>query len=403
MFRKLFLLTVLLPNALLAEHAQIGPLVEIEADGRILFTRIVDIDQDGRNDLLIGDGEDFVFDGPLYIHYNISESENPVFQRDQIFEIINGVNNASIHDLDRDGDLDIMTTTANANGIWWLENIGGNPLDFTPHDISENLSDIFELHVADFDGDENLDFLFHTRLITDQTTTGIHVVTNDNGDMTQFTEHEVEIYPNGSFASLAVGDFNNDGKPDIVGHEDIFNQSTQYIVYLNESDENGLSFSEIPLSFSPVLTEILSIDIENDHWSDFIGFGANTLTLFHNQKTNPVSFQQMTIATSNGRMHDGEVADMDYDGDEDVVYTARPSSGSSLDEVFFLENEKGIFSEHKMGSISGRSVDIALGELNQTESSYDLLYGANGAQFAGYALTNIFRPVQVSADFWRIE
>jgi len=64
-----------------------------------------------------------------------------------------------IADLDRDGDPDFIVTASNGNRILWFENLGGSPLAFRSHVVTELTLGPNSVDVADLDGDGDLDVL----------------------------------------------------------------------------------------------------------------------------------------------------------------------------------------------------------------------------------------------------
>ncbi|MCC6321207.1 MAG: VCBS repeat-containing protein [Phycisphaerales bacterium] len=110
---------------------------------------VVDLDRDGRIDLVIGRNTWF---------HNISGSSLPNFVERDLGG--SSADNFEIADLDLDGDLDLLDTDPNSNGVdrsfGWLENLGGNPITFTRH-LVPTAGDARAAGLADFDQDGDLD------------------------------------------------------------------------------------------------------------------------------------------------------------------------------------------------------------------------------------------------------
>jgi len=63
-------------------------------------------------------------------------------------------------DFDQDGDLDVFTASAHERGVWWHENEGeGSNQKFTRHTLTEEMSETHAIAYADVNGDGRKDFV----------------------------------------------------------------------------------------------------------------------------------------------------------------------------------------------------------------------------------------------------
>ena len=129
----------------------------------------------------------------------------------------------SIADLDRDGDPDIVYSNGDAfdyapansrpwQGVQWLENLGD--LRFAFHRIAD-LSGASSPQVADLDGDGDLDVAVASANNDWDHAAAPSLVWLENNGRQQFTAHAIASAPT-HLITLAVGDMNRDGKPDLV-------------------------------------------------------------------------------------------------------------------------------------------------------------------------------------------
>ncbi len=123
-------------------------------------------------------------------------------------------------DLDKDGDLDLVLPQGDNledryswpqgyHGCVWLENDGKGA--FKPHQIA-HFGGTYAAAVADFDGDGDMDVVLVSYLADPMSSS---IVWLENDGRQNFTTLQVDTAPVG-LVTVAAGDLNGDGKPDIV-------------------------------------------------------------------------------------------------------------------------------------------------------------------------------------------
>jgi len=134
-----------------------------------------------------------------------------------------GSSGIQVVDLDKDGDLDVLLTHGDTfddkilkpyHGIQWLENKGTFP--FTAHDLA-TLPGVHRAEAADLDGDGDLDIVACALVSSDdaETATLPALVWLEQTRPGGFARHVIEVgLP--THATLAVGDYDQDGDVDIV-------------------------------------------------------------------------------------------------------------------------------------------------------------------------------------------
>lgn len=115
---------------------------------------VVDLDQDGDQDILTGIGGDSTNLG--YILWWVNDG-NQNFTHEVIAHHSAGISSIYPVDLDADGDLDVLTATLFRGAIWW-ENLGDQV--FIEHRLHpyEEIS-FLDIHAADLNGDGDLDII----------------------------------------------------------------------------------------------------------------------------------------------------------------------------------------------------------------------------------------------------
>jgi hypothetical protein len=113
--------------------------------------------------------------------------------------------------VDGDDDLDILGAAEASDDISWWENTTGDGTSLTQHTISDAFDGAHAVHVADFDGDDDLD-------VVGGAYTADHIVWWENtaGDGSAWTAHTIDADFNGA-ESVYADDVDGDGDPDVIG------------------------------------------------------------------------------------------------------------------------------------------------------------------------------------------
>ncbi len=126
-------------------------------------------------------------------------------------------------DLDRDGDTDLLLIRGDNlelvyhhpqpyHGCWWLEN-GGN-LEFTAHRISD-LGGTYAVAPADLDQDGDVDVVLASMFNDWRSEGSASLIWLENDGQQHFRAWQIADRPS-HLSTVACGDLNGDGRPDIV-------------------------------------------------------------------------------------------------------------------------------------------------------------------------------------------
>nr|NLU60585.1 VCBS repeat-containing protein [Pseudomonas sp. BIGb0427] len=226
-------------------------------------------------------------------------------------------------DFDNDGDADILYQTGGNGSLWAFARSNGNG-SFTLQSLAQSPFAGLSLpdhtgsnyHVADFDGDGDLDVLAGVN-----STTGTYL-RNDGGS---FSSQSTASFPAPAAGSrMLAADFDNDGDADLLYQTGANGTGFAYA----RSNGNG-TFTLLTLAQSPFAgltlpdhngSNYYAADIDGDGDIDVLA-GSNATTGVY-LRNDGASFSNQSTASfpapaAFGRM---VLADFDSDGDADILY-----------------------------------------------------------------------------------
>jgi hypothetical protein len=215
-------------------------------------------------------------------------------------------------DLDGDGDVDLAITSFLDNRISWLENDGAER--FTRRVIDDgSLTIAAWLQSADVDGDGDQDLVAAGRYDS-----GATWFENLRGG--QFSRHFVDAHVN-AVSAMTVGDLNRDGRIDIAVGADT---ATGSLLVVMENDGAGEFSRRVIARESLSISTLLAADIDRNGRLDLVAAFASSVDtksgrLIWFDQVSEDAFRQRTIAEDSGRVISMSAADIDGDGDRDLI------------------------------------------------------------------------------------
>ena len=345
-------------------HSQCTPAFEKDTNamltlsveiGKYTSPVFVDIDNDGDNDLFIGDEN-----GYIYFYENTGNSANAVFVN-QIGNNnpFNGVDVGSFSsptfaDIDNDGDQDALIGELDSN-IYFFENIGSsvNPIfnektgisnPFDTITLGENVKPTF----TDIDNDGDLD-LFIGEYYKDT----IRYYKNI-GDATSpiFSEQNSSNNPLGNFdvsfmPGLTFIDIDNDGDKDAyvaVSENSYPSFNNCLYIFINNGTASNPNFSFKGKYLDPNLDRYSTpafVDIDNDGDYDCFLGGATGYIYFYENQGSAFS-AKLKYVSGNVNIFNSDISfalpflvDIDNDGDYDAFVSSQDVDN---DYIYFYEN-----------------------------------------------------------------
>ncbi len=272
-----------------------------------------------------------------------------------------------IRDLNGDGKPEIIVANSAASSILYVfenQSTGGNIAFNTANPVRVPVvgaPNTLALEIQDFDNDGRADIV-----ATQNQGSNLFFLKNLSGTTISFAPAVVINAP-GTFNDLSSGDFNKDGKLDLVVTS-VF--GTQSFVFLNKSTGGSNPFPSTPTVPAESITLITAggpfgaevEDINGDGFPDIIinNRGNTNISIFlHNKNTSSPGFTTAPInAGKNGWF--SEVGDFDGDGKPDIVFTQAVTTGPNTVTILRNANchQPLILNEAPIKICPGQTVDL---------------------------------------------
>ncbi|MBN1240388.1 MAG: VCBS repeat-containing protein, partial [Gammaproteobacteria bacterium] len=291
----------------------------------------------------------------------------------------------AVGDLDRDGDLDVVTGSLNAPVRLYLNS--GNGVDYTVVNVSVPLAvpgdepDVDAVAVADMNGDGYLDVVTaaHNRFLS-------RIYYHSGDPASPFAENGIEGTPLGASSlnsqSVQIGDLDNDGDNDAV----LINEAQANTWYRNNGDG---TFTESPIGAETDNSQGGALaDYNGDGFLDLaVGnyLSGDPNQVYFNSGDPAAPFDastpasELTALTAIGYVHHVNAGDVDNDGDVDIVLSTagvnEPALGSTrFTNRLYLNDGTGTFTEVEIGTDAHVTNTTALGDFDN-DGDLDLVAG----------------------------
>ncbi len=275
------------------------------------FVTIIDIDGDGKPDLIAANE----CDNNISVIRNTTTSG--VLSFAPKLDMPTGQSPACIvaGDLDGDGMPDVVVSNPVSNTVSIFRNTStSGSISFAARIDSAAGAGPGSLALGDLDGDGRLDLV-----VADGTTDSIAIFQNTSSIGTIAFAPKINLWAGSSLAGVAVGDLDQDGKPDIiVAREDTIS------VFRNVSAGGVISFAaRVDFPIGDLTQHIVLADIDGDGKLDVVATGNDSASVFRNTSTvGNISFAaRMDFATD--PIPSGiAVADLDGNGKPDIAVSS---------------------------------------------------------------------------------
>lgn len=321
-----------------------------------------DYDNDGFIDLAISGGIDTDEDNQanisvLSIYKNRGNGNFEKIQSEQFYGLHLGT--VKFADIDNDGDLDLLVTGQNYNNItkYFFHIYENNNGVYTKREEKEIEGVIFSsIDLGDYDNDGDLDILFTGGYQAHNGASKMTKIYNNNNG--KFTDSGIEL-PAVQNGRAAFGDFDNDGKLDILIMGIGINDNYILQVYKNQGESFSLK-QELPGVYNGWFD---IADFNNDGFLDFAIMGDDTnddyyAEIYKNRNGEFISHQKLYGLNLSSGSPSIAWGDFDNDGDLDLIYAGTDTNYDDITKIY--ENNNGTFTEVNKGqkNVNG-SVSLA--------------------------------------------
>ena len=272
-------------------------------------------------------------------------------------------------DIDQDGDLDLVVAVAMQANKILINDGSGSFIDGSSRILAQS-NDSRDVSIADLNSDGNLDLFF----VGNQDQTNELYINDGSGS---FSDLSNRIPVTGNTTAIEALDIDGDGTTDLMlgnlgqnvilmnsGNAFFSNQTTQRLPQVADATRD-IVFGDITGN------NLRDIIIGNDSGNRvFINTGSG---FFSNQTSNRIPFANAMEET-----RDVNIADVDGDGDRDIYFgNTGFQNGSNPQDRLLINNGQGFFADRttdQLPSITTNTFDAELADLDQ-DGDFDLVVG----------------------------
>ncbi|MDQ7830285.1 MAG: VCBS repeat-containing protein [Desulfovibrionaceae bacterium] len=234
-------------------------------------------------------------------------------------------------DIDGDGDMDVFGLSGDSgNTVAWFENTDGIGAAWVMHTIENRFSYPHGLKVSDVDGDGDVDLVVASHL-------GNKVVWFENADGAggAWVKHTIDDYL-GYAGTVEVADLDGDVDPDVLA---IGWYTNELAWYENPGTRDGdWEKRVVDPTFTASPRGLSAKDVDGDGDMDFFSTAYDTgkVVWFQNADGKATTWTRHDVASGFSGAHQVSGADIDGDGDMDVI-----ASGHTAAMFAWFENKDG--------------------------------------------------------------
>jgi uncharacterized repeat protein (TIGR01451 family) len=298
-----------------------------------------DINGDGNVDVVVAAGDNLLW-------YQSDGLSPPTWGGRTISGGITSAGGIWVGDIDGDGDLDVASTSNNNNSVYVHINDNGLGTAWTRTTVTSTMLSTQAVVGADVDGDGDTDLVAASDGGSPSGTPDrVSWFENTNGNGTAWTERSISNFlPIGSFnpdpIAVDAADMDGDGDIDVLAAGlSPFNGGRVWLWLNTAPSGDGSSWSLTTLLFAPG-DAVYAADLDGDGDNDVVKTSrtSDDVTWFENINGDASSFGLRQISNTNDNGRDVFAADVDGDGDLDILAASSGSVASATGKITWFEN-----------------------------------------------------------------
>jgi hypothetical protein len=286
-----------------------------------------DLDQDGDMDVLSASKADNKIN--WYENLRGAPGTVPAFAEHLASNQATGARMVNAVDLDGDGDLDLYSASDSDDVVAWYENLGGRPTQFQRRLVSTDAAYVRSAYAADLDGDGDLDLM--------SASANDHRIAwyeNRGGRPLRFVRKVVAERVMGAL-HVHADDLDGDGDMDILSASEL---DSTIAWYENQGRNSATFVKRVITANAPGAHAVYTGDVDQDGDNDVIAAieFSNTVAWYENNGGTVPKFTERIVVNSTMATHGVYTADVDGDGDLDILSASRDDG-----RVSWFENRGG--------------------------------------------------------------
>ena len=243
--------------------------------------------------------------------------------------------NVHAADLNGDGYTDVIVSATSLDRILWLKNLDGSGSFGTPQIIDNAADNVNDAIAVDIDGDGDLDIV---AAIDQQSSAAWYENLDGLGNFSAR-----KLISSGLLAcrSVFAADIDNDGDLDVVANS----ADMVTISWFENLDGQGVFGPQnIVAGQAPYVADVFCADIDGDGDLDIMGCtNGDNRVAWHENLDGLGTFGPQRVVTNEALQCTSIFcADLDHDGDMDVLYGSTPSAIVENSEIAWSENLDGL-------------------------------------------------------------
>ena len=325
----------------------------------------IDVNGDGWDDIFFTNGPAVGQNNMLYL--NNTDGTFTTVTDDAIVLDNDRSDGASFADVDNDGDLDAVVVTYGRNGVgkknYFYRNNGDGTFEYEPSNaIGIPLTYSEMVNWIDLNNDQFLDAYITNSIVS---TRNLYFENQGDGSFEAVTGLSItnETLPSRSINWI---DYDGDGDCDLfVSNEDNANNS----LFRNDGPDNFTQITDLSITQNGKNSAGSSwADVDNDGDFDLFvaNWGGQTNQLFINENGTFVEQTGSAIAAETGSSFGSAFADVDNDGDLDLLVCNAYFAGQETNSLF-INDGSGNFTKDTTSSLAnhqGNTFGCAFGDYN---------------------------------------